>query len=191
MFTIKQTLYGEYTHYLEQFQETIIQTWILEGKKNATKVMNGEISVENFIFDDAYLLSALDLWLLVHAYTLPTVFISNLNILETKYNDNNSNIMIGYHDGKDEHLSFIFLPALKSSTAKHVKLIVSDENQLFINLNKLSEQNKEYITTKIKESDDKHMNVEQYLKLFSSSEHKKTKHTLIPENVNVVISDSD
>ena len=115
IFTIKQTLYREYTHYLEQFQEPIIQTWILEGKKNATKVMNGEISVENYIFDDAYLLSALDLWLLVHAYTLPTVFISNLNILETKYNDNNSNIMIGYHDGKDEHLSFIFLPALKSS----------------------------------------------------------------------------
>ena len=99
--------------------------------------------------------------------------------------------MIGYHDGKEPLFSFIFLPALKSSTAKHVKLIVSDENQLFINLNNLSEQNKEYITTKIKESDDKHMNVEQYLKLFSSSEHKKTKHTLIPENVNVVISDSD
>ncbi len=193
IFTIKQTLYKEYTHYLEQFQETIIQTWMLEGKKNATKVMNGEISVENFIFDDTYLLSALDLWLLVHAYTLPTVFISNLNILETKYNDNNSNIMIGYHgkDDIDTLFSFIFLPALKSSTAKHVKLIVSDENQLFINLDNLSEQNKEYITTKIKESQDKHMNIEQYLRLFSTIKDKKTKHTLISENINVVISDSD
>jgi len=101
--------------------------------------------------------------------------------------------MIGYHgkDDIDTLFSFIFLPALKSSTAKHVKLIVSDENQLFINLDNLSEQNKEYITTKIKESQDKHMNIEQYLRLFSTIKDKKTKHTLISENINVVISDSD
>jgi hypothetical protein len=91
-------------------------------------VKTGKITFEQFIHDDTYYLTTLDLWLLVTRLKLPTIFIANLEILETKYDGKNYNMFIGYQDESRsiEQCIFILLPAL--NTIEPILRLIHGEN---------------------------------------------------------------
>jgi hypothetical protein len=57
------------------------------GKKTlGDQVLADALSFSSFIYTDNYFLTTLDIWLLVNKYKIPTIFISQKFLLQTKYN---------------------------------------------------------------------------------------------------------
>ena len=121
------------------------------------------MSFSSLIYTDNYFFTTLDLWILVNKYKIPTIFISQKFILQTDYE---RNCFIGYGDEKDE-FAFILLPGFRAEEIPGLKLIQTDNNEIFISIDKL---NKECVN-KIEEAIRNKISIEDYLISFT----KKTK----------------
>jgi len=131
---IKNDLYNEYKKYLDNYKNKILDILILEGKKTlGDQVAADTLSFSNFIYTDNYFLTTFDLWLLVQKYEIPTIFISQKFILQTKYE---KNIFLGYGNIHDK-FAFIVIPGYRPENVPSFKLIISNENDVFISLNQL------------------------------------------------------
>jgi len=128
---IKNVLYHEYNQYLDKYQSKIIDILIIEGKKTLGKITKGkkdDISFSTFISDVNYFLTTLDLWLLVEKYKIPTIFISQTCILQTKYE---KHAFLAY--GKeDDDFVFILLPGFNEKTKPKYKVIQNNNGEIFI-----------------------------------------------------------
>jgi hypothetical protein len=128
---IKNVLYDEYNQYLDKYQAKIIDILIIEGKKamgKITKSKKDDISFSTFISDVNYFLTTLDLWLLVQKYKIPTIFISQNCILQTKYE---KHAFLAY--GKeDDDFVFILLPGFNEKTKPNYKVIQNNNGEIFI-----------------------------------------------------------
>ena len=128
---IKNVLYDEYNQYLDKYQAKIIDILIIEGKKTLGKITKGkkdDISFSTFISDVNYFLTTLDLWLLVEKYKIPTIFISQTCILQTKYE---KHAFLAY--GKeDDDFVFILLPGFNEKTKPKYKVIQNNNGEIFI-----------------------------------------------------------
>ena len=83
---VKNELFEEYKKYLAEYINKITDILILEGKKTlGDQVHTGTLSFSSLIYTDNYFLTTFDLWLLVTKYKIPTVFICQNYILQTKY----------------------------------------------------------------------------------------------------------
>jgi len=127
---IKNVLYNEYTQYLDKYQAKIIDILIIEGKKALGKIAKNkpdDISFSTFISDVNYFLTTLDLWLLVKKYKIPTIFISQNCILQTKYE---KHAFLAY--GKEEdNFVFILLPEYNENKPSY-KMIQNNNGEIFI-----------------------------------------------------------
>ena len=131
---IKHILYEEYSKYLEDFGEQIIDILIIEGKQNFGRQVKGDdLSFIDFITTNNYFLTAFDLWLLVQKFEIPTIFISTTKLLET---NNKEHFFIGYGSENDD-FAFVVVPGISPENVPAFKLIESDSNDVFISLNKL------------------------------------------------------
>jgi hypothetical protein len=167
---IKNDLYNEYKKYLDNYKNKILDILILEGKKTlGDQVVADTLSFINFIYTDNYFLTTFDLWLLVQKYEIPTIFISQKFILQTKYE---KNAFLGYGNINDK-FAFILIPGYRPENVPSFKLIVSNENDVFISLNNLDENCKERIQYAV----DNKISINEYLNHFikpiSSSYEKK------------------
>ena len=66
----------------------IVDILIIEGKKTLGDQVKDEaklLTFDDFIYTDNYFLTTFDLWLLVTKFEIPTIFISQQFILQTKY----------------------------------------------------------------------------------------------------------
>ena len=161
---IKNELYNEYKKYLPNYADKIIDILIIEGKKTlGDQVKSNAMSFSSLIYTDNYFFTTLDLWILVNKYKIPTIFISQKFILQTDYE---RNCFIGYGDEKDE-FAFILLPGFRAEEIPGLKLIQTDNNEIFISIDKL---NKECVN-KIEEAIRNKISIEDYLISFT----KKTK----------------
>ena len=146
---IRNELYDEYKKYLEKYKNKIINILILEGKKTLCgKVLDDKMTFINLIYSEDYFLTTLDLWLLVNKFKIPSIFISQKTILQTRYDKNNNtyykNIFVGYGDKNDDFV-FIVIPGLRNDNIPNFKFIKDDNNKLFISLNKLTDECRENI----------------------------------------------
>ena len=185
---IKNELYEEYKKYLENYKDKIIDILIIEGKKTLGDQVHADIlSFASFIYTDNYFLTTLDLWILVQKYKIPTVFISQKFILQTKYTKHE---FVGYGNENDK-FAFIVIPGYRPENIPKFKLIESNDRDIFISLNKLNEECVDKIKTEIinKES------VEEYIEKFQkpiSTTYEKKKPTRLQiesdsqENTNIV-----
>ena len=58
---------------------------ILEGKKTlGDQVKEKTLTFQNFIYMDNYYVTNLDIWMIMEKYKIPSIFISNAVILQTK-----------------------------------------------------------------------------------------------------------
>ena len=133
---LKNILYEEYSNYIKNYPQQIIDILIIEGKKNlGDQVNSSKLSFSSFIYSDNYFLTILDYWLLINKYKIPTFFISTKKILQTNYE---KNIFLGYGNESD-NFCFIIVPALKAESVPNYKLVLSDTNEIFISMKGLKE----------------------------------------------------
>jgi len=144
---VKNELFEEYKKYLEKYNDKIVDILILEGKKTLGDQVKGQtLTFANLLYTDNYFLTTLDLWLLVEKYKIPTIFISQKWILQTKYEKHE---FVGYGDENDK-FAFIFIPGFRPENVPGYKLIQSDKEDIFISLDKLDADCSDVIKESIK-----------------------------------------
>ena len=177
---IKNELFVEYKKYLIEHVDKITDILILEGKKTLGEQVRSEtLSFVNFLYADNYFLTTLDLWLLVTKYEIPTIFICQKLILQTKYEKHE---FIGY--GNRAHkFAFILVPAFRPENIPIYKLIKSNDSDIFISLDKLNGECLDRIYNSFNES----ITIENYLKHFTKP--KKTNYEKKPPRKLIIESD--
>jgi hypothetical protein len=132
--SLKNELYNEYLKYLGNYKDNIIDILIIEGKKTlGDQVKNNIISFQDFIYNDSYFLTTLDIWIFIEKYKIPTVFISSKTLLQTQYNNQ---LFVGYGAITDK-LLFIVIPGLRPENIPKYKVIINESKELFISVNNL------------------------------------------------------
>ena len=172
---VKNELYEEYKKYLEKYKNKIVDILILEGKKTLGDQVNFDtLSFSSFIYTDNYFLTTLDLWLLVQKYKIPTLFISQKFILQTKFEDN---VFLGYGDINDK-FAFIVVPGYRPENIPGFKIIQTNDSEVFISLNKLNTE----CVEKIRKAINLNITIENYFEHFSkpiSTKYEKKKPLII------------
>ena len=177
---IKNELYDEYEKHLPQYADKIIDILIIEGKKTlGDQVQSKALSFLNLIYTDNYFLTTFDIWLLILKYKIPTIFISQKWILQTNYEEHQ---FVAYGD-KDDKFVFIVIPGFRPENVPTLKFIQTDNNDIFISLDKLNHE----CVEKIKQDIDMQITITDYLKNFTKPiktqyEKKKPKRLLIESN---------
>jgi hypothetical protein len=164
---IKNSLVQEYNKYLPNYLNKIIDILTIEGKKKPDNV-----SFHDFIYNDDYFLTTFDLWLLVKKYKIPTIFLSKTQggLLET---NEKHNLFLGYGFEGDS-FAFIIIPGLRSENIPGFKIIVSDNNDIYISAESIIDND---CSDKIDLIIKNNKSIEDFLNLFT----KKTKTKLIVE----------
>jgi hypothetical protein len=178
---IKNLLYEEYKKYLDNYHDKIIDILIFEGKKTLGDQVHSKIlTFSNFLYTDNYFLTTFDLWLLIVKFEIPTIFISQKWILQTKYEKHE---FLGYGN-KSDNFVFIIIPGFRPENIPIYKVVISDTNDIFIPLNKINSECVDRIYTAI----DNIITIEKYLQDFSKSNKtlysKKKPINLIELNTN-------
>ena len=172
---IKNQLYDEYKKYLEKYKDKIVDILIIEGKKTlGDQVRADTLSFASFIYTDNYFLTTFDLWLLVNKYKIPTIFICQKFILQTKYE---KHLFVGYGD-EDDKFAFIVLPGFRPENVPNFKIIKSNKGDVFISLKEINEECIEDIEESIRNK----MDIEEYLESFimpTKTNYEKKKPLLI------------
>ncbi|MCJ7802086.1 MAG: hypothetical protein MUP82_06990, partial [Candidatus Marinimicrobia bacterium] len=164
---IKNILFEEYKTYLSEHHDKIVDILSIEGKKTlADQVHAQTLSFSYFIFNDTYFLTTFDMWLLVLKYKIPTIFISQKWIQQTKYEKRE---FLGY-GGVEDKFAFIVLPGFRAQNIPVYKLIQSDTKEIFIPINVLSEDGIENVRRAINNK----ISVTSYLEAFEKP--KKTNY---------------
>ena len=153
---------------------------IIEGKKEmGTDVKDESLSFANFIYSENYFLTTFDLWLLVQKYEIPTLFISQKNILQTNYD---SHVFLGYGN-RDDDFCFIIIPGFRPENIPTFKMVESNTKDVFISLKNI--KNDECME-RIVQSLDNTITIENYLLQFTKQKtttyHRKDPKKLIIEN---------
>ena len=180
---IKNHLYDEYKSYLGNYINKILDILIIEGKKTlGDQVYSGTLSFSNLIYTDNYFLTLLDLWLLVVKYQIPTIFISQKTILQTKYEKHE---FLGYGT-RDDDFAFIVVPGFRPENVPSYKLILNNEGNAFISLNKLNSD----CVERLYETIENPINISEYLQNFvkpKTTSYIKKK----PNKPILILSESD
>jgi len=133
---------------------------------------NNELSFIDFITTDNYFLTTFDLWLLVQRYKIPTIFISTTKLLET---NNKEIFFIGYGEENDD-FTFIILPGISNENKPAFKVIETDNNDIYIPLNKLLDcDHKNEINDAIKNK----ISIEEFLRDFNPRNLGKKKLRIV------------
>jgi hypothetical protein len=181
---IKNQLYDEYKQYLPKYKDKIVDILISEGKKTLGDQVHADtLSFASFIYTDNYFLTTLDIWLLVNRFKIPTIFVSQKSILQTRYEKNGNYLykhkFIAYGD-KNDKFAFIVLPGFRPENVPNLKIINTDKGDVFISLDKLNEECLE----NIEDAFENKITIENYLENFTINpkttyEKKRTKALII------------
>ena len=173
---IKHELFKEYKVHLDnKHRAKIVDILILEGKKTlGDQVKSETLMFDDFIYASNYFLTPLDLWLLVNKFQIPTIFISSKNILQTNYA---KQTFVGYstQDFMNDAFVFIVIPGLKNEQVPEFKLIIDENNNYLIPINKLHEE----CIDKIRNAMDNKPIINEYLDTFIKPKMKSTKREII------------
>jgi hypothetical protein len=78
----------------------------------------------------------MDMWLLVQRFKIPTIFLSQKFIVQTNFE---RKYFIGYGE-MNESFAFVMLPAFRNEIIPKFKIILTDKNETFYNLDQLKEE---------------------------------------------------
>ena len=158
---IKSVLYNEYKKLLDDYKVKLIDILILEGKKTlGDRVKSDSLSFASFIYSENYFLTTFDLWLLVNLYEIPTIFISQKYILQTRHTQHS---FCGYGNKKDSFV-FLIVPGFRPDNIPNFKYAISDTSDVFIPLEKI--KNEEGIK-EINDAIDSSVTIKDYLDSFT------------------------
>jgi hypothetical protein len=178
---IKNQLYDEYKKYIsdEKIKNKIVDILIIEGKKTlGDQVHSGTLSFASFIYTDNYFLTTFDLWLLVNRFKIPSIFICQKFILQSKYKNHE---FVGYGNLEDK-FAFIIIPGFRAENIPNFKIIKSNKGDTFISLKEISEECIDTIQNSIRNK----ITIEEYLDGFvmpTKTVYEKKKPLLIEPDI--------
>ena len=176
---IKNDLYEEYLKFIEERESKVLDILIIEGKKNlGEQVKVNNLSFMDFIFNENYYLTPLDMWILLKKYNVPCIFLSSTEFIQSQ-----SNFFIGNGKSSDFFV-FIKFPSLKVNDAPQIKIMMDEENRFFINLSDLKNECRTLL--------DDHMNsfnLNNFINYFSKKKSKKI--LIIEEDISNKSSDNN
>ena len=171
---VKTQLYEEYKKYLIKYKNKILDILTIQGKRTlCDQVKKETLTFINLIYTESYFFTTLDLWILLEKYKIPSFFISSKFLLESNYEKHSFN---AYGGGRAERFVFIVIPGLRNENVPGYKLICDDNNDIFISMNKLVNEDC------IEELNEPSTTVEEFLEKFSKKPTTKyNKKVPVPE----------
>jgi len=141
---IKNQLVEEYLKYSLDYEDNIRAILELERKPFAT---NKNVSISTIILEAGYMLTTLDVWLLLEKYQISFVFLSQSRIIET----NKQRRYLACFKEENPQCAFIVIPSYKSSASSFsFKLIQSELGEPVVSLQEFKThnigRNNEYVT---------------------------------------------
>ena len=141
---IKQILFEKYSELLPKYSNKIMTLLIEQGKKSlGNLVKNKQLTFEQFIYNNGYFLTTLDLWILVIYYKIPTYFISSKYLMETNYT---SRTFLAYSHHNTNNYSdinkhiYILIPGLRANNVPNFRLIYYKKSMIYISQSLFSEK---------------------------------------------------
>ena len=140
---IKEHLLEEYEKITENFRniqriKTIISILREEAQFDANQLKDGTMNFTQMIMNDGFKPVNFDLWLLLVRYKIPSIFISNKPISETRFNHNE---FVCYKGDGAEYV-FIITPGMYRRTNNKLpeyKMIVDEKGKVNIELHYVTE----------------------------------------------------
>ena len=163
--------YSKYTfNFSQSYIDKVSDILIEEGKvEEGNKLKQSLIDMNQMIFSDSYYFSNFDLWLLLNALKIPSIFISNFHIPETRFT---TNTFICYNNNNNNNNNYVFigigLP--KENILPNYKLITNNEGKINISLDEIKTEN---CKSKIEDALNDYLTIERYIELFQKNIKKK------------------
>ena len=125
---IKHILWEEYSHFLPKYQKQWVEILIEQGKKTlGIKVKTGQITPEQFIWNEDYFLTTLDYWVILKKFSIPSFFISSHYLFETGFKKREWLV----HGNMRDSFVFIMVPGYKYDKIPSFKYVQSDTGSPF------------------------------------------------------------
>ena len=170
---IRDELLQEYTRYLPKHKDNIVDILIAEGKtKLGREIKYNRMLFTEFIQAPAYVISNLDIWIMMEKYNIPTILISSSTILQTN-DTTNIFTLVSNKSASDTYIYIITSAHLNKDSILKYDLIQSDTRNIEISLSVIT--NEQCLRT-INESIDKCVTIKDYLKHY----------IIIPDRANIV-----
>ena len=124
---LKRELIAEYKKYTGMYESQVVDILISEGKKVlGEKVKDGKISFDEFVYENAYFVTNLDIRIMLLKYKIPSIFVSTKPLMETNYEDS---VSVIYGD-KTSQFVFIMCPGFRAENVPKYKLIQTPKNEI-------------------------------------------------------------
>jgi hypothetical protein len=158
---IRKILIEEYSKYLKEYQEKILDILIVQGKRTlGNQVKSGEFNFNQFLLSEKYFITNLDLWIILDKYKIPSFIISSKYLMETNYNKSS---FVCYGKETDPFI-FIISPGLRSENIPLYKYIQDETENIVIPIDKLNDPD---MINELKVSINKQVTIETYLKEYT------------------------
>uniref|UniRef100_A0A6C0ISK9 Uncharacterized protein n=1 Tax=viral metagenome TaxID=1070528 RepID=A0A6C0ISK9_9ZZZZ len=176
---LKDQLIEEYSRITEDFTNKervnhIINILREEAQFDANQLQDGSITFEQMVLQDGFIAINFDLWLLLVKNKIPSMFISNKPINETRFNSHEFVCYKNDDNNKDTNFAFILTPAMyrrKEYKLPEYKLIVDNTNNCKINIDNLNSDN---CIHDIHRAIDHYISVEDYLDIVYEKDNTTT-----------------
>ena len=136
---IRDDLINEYSKYIKIHPNKHTQIYgvlSLEGKKTYIDlIVEGKLTLGDFINLDIYVLTTLDFWMLITKYEIPTIFISPKTFLQTNHRERS---FVGYGK-RDDAFNFIIIPLFRQNSIPKYRVVKSKDGDIKISLDKMNE----------------------------------------------------
>jgi hypothetical protein len=159
---LKEQLIEEYEKYNEYLFE-ITDILIKQGKKFASQVKVGQLTMQDMIVSNDYYATNLDIWVLAKKYNIPLIFISG-----TKLTENDRTFLVAHNDNSDKYY-FIKSPGIGVLKLPKYRLFIHD-NHMKISLTSFGSD----IQTNIRLHESE-LSINQFIEQFSSKKLRKPK----------------
>ena len=172
---IKNFLLEEYRKYTFNFEKSYIDKvadiLMEEGKiEDGNKLKHNEIGMMQMIFSESYYFTNFDLWLLLNRLEIPSIFISNFHIPETRFTTNTFICFTNNNSNSIKDYVFIGIGLPKENILPNFKLLTNNEGKISISLDQIKNEN---CKSKIENALNNYVSIERYIDVFQKNIKKK------------------
>jgi hypothetical protein len=133
-----------------------------EGKKLfADQLVQQILSFTEMVYTYSYFITNFDLWVLLSFFKINSIFISNVNIPETRYNEKQ---FVVFTDESSDDYVFIMTPGLRERNVPEYGIIINDRDQMLVNYDSLKQDSE--CTNKLDEAIRAYVSIDEYLNVY-------------------------
>jgi hypothetical protein len=135
-----------------------------QGKKIfADQIVERILSFTEMVYTYSYFITNFDLWILLNYFKIPSIFISNVNISETRYNE--KQFVVYTNENSNNNYIFIITPGLREKNIPEYKIVINNRNSMNISIDNLNTESDCY--NKIANAIKSYVSIDEYLNVFT------------------------